>query len=221
MKPLRRTLGAAALAAALTAACGGGGGGGGPQVVPPTAEELAEAGWDRFAAADYDSAAALFAQALATDENYADAWHGAGWSGAYLGLLAAADSAFAEAIERGASGAAPWCGLAAVDRDLPDLASAAAAADSALARDPLFIFSRRPSVDSLDLHLLRGQIQLARGAAGLAEAQAEADFLQPGNGLDPGTPASWVVGGDTLAAYSQALVRLLELLAAEVGGDLP
>lgn len=221
MKIARLTLLAGTFAAVLSAACGGGGGNGGTQPPLPTAAELAEAGWEQFALGAYDSAASLFAAAIAVDADYADGWHGAGWASAYQGSLAAADSLFHRALDRGAPGAAPWCGLAAVDRDLPDLDGAATAVDSALARDRLFVFSRRAAIDSLDLHLLRGQIHTARGGGGFAAAQTEADFLQPGNGLDPDVPETWVVGGDTLASYPLALVELLRLIASDLGGDLP
>ena len=220
------------LAAALGGiafACGGcGGGDGGPP--PPDAHALTEEGWLLYAGADLAGAEARFSEAVALDSTYADGWNGRGWTRAQLSRLDEAVSDLARANAAGLAGAEAWACLAAVYRDLSftdepplslQLELALAAADSALARDRLFRFSRSPGVDSLDLHLLRAQCLAGLGASRFAEAQAEADFLSPANGLDPGEPSTWVVAGETFAAYAPALLRLIQEIEETVGGDLP
>jgi hypothetical protein len=189
-----------------------------------TAESLTADGWGFFARGEFVSAEGKFGEALGIDSTYADAWNGMGWSRAYRHLLIEAAASLEAANSFGLGTADAWAGLAAVYRDAgdpPDLSLSLAAADSALARDPLFVFPHRTGVDSLDLHLLRAQVLVAMGGTRLAEAQAEADFLRPENDLDPADPETWEIEGEVYSAYFEALFRLLEIIEESVGGDLP
>lgn len=67
----------------LVTSCGGSnitGGEGGPIEPPNRAQELAESGWQKYTAADYDSAIILFNDSKKADANYLDAYNGLGWS---------------------------------------------------------------------------------------------------------------------------------------------
>jgi hypothetical protein len=161
---------------------------------------------------------ARFDAAIALDSVYADAWNGLGWAQAFRGELVPAASAFTRANADHLANAEAWAGLAAVDREI-DPAAGLAACDSALTRSPDFVFSHDPEVNARDLHLLRAQIAIYFDL--LLEAQAEADMLSPGNGLDPAVPSSWVVGGVAYDGYYQALAELLMVIEDAVGRDLP
>jgi len=205
------------IALSLLTGCGGGGGGTTPA---PTAQELTAQGWEFFVAAQYDSAETHFLAATAVDGTFADGWNGLGWARLFNADtdLANAASAFETANDRNFAGADAWAGLAAVQRER-DLPAAITAADSALERSPAFVFAHNSAIDSRDLHLVRGQAALLLYR--LADAQVEADTLSAGNGLDPGSPASWVVGGVTCPSYFDALSKLFQDAAAVIGGDLP
>ena len=114
-----------------------------------TAGLLTEDGWALFEAGRFVEAAVRFSQAVRLDTTSADAHNGRGWSFLKLDSLEMATSHFEEALAQGFSGADPFAGQAVALRDLGpvDFRRVIVSADSALARDPRFVFLHAPSFD--------------------------------------------------------------------------
>lgn len=194
----------------LAAGCSKGGAG-------SRAPEETELGWAAWEAGEYSTARGHFLTALSEDDGYADAHHGLGWAQAFLGSLAEAVTAYTDAKTEGLSTPDPDAGLAVVLRDLPDLDGAIASALDALGASPAWSFSHRPSIDWRDLRLILAQCYFRKGPGTYDEAQAQVDILDPGNGLAPGSPASWTVGETTYDTYAEALLMAIEALEAAIG----
>jgi tetratricopeptide (TPR) repeat protein len=185
-------LAACACCSLLFVSCGGDNGG-----PSETASSLTEAGWSRFGDGEYEEAIEKFSRALELDPTYADAHNGLGWSNAKLDLLTKALANFGACIKQNNALVDPYAGGAAVYRDsLPSVVafapetahfdSAIAFADTALSRDPDYVFTRDESFDWYDLHLIKAQSYYGLGEFLLAKA--EVDILDPLNTLNPEDP---------------------------------
>jgi len=203
------------LAAAILLAAASGCSKGGPGSRAPEETAL---GWTAWEAGDYATARTHFLTALSEETDYADAHHGLGWSHAFLGSLPQAVTALTNARASGLITADPYAGLAFVLRDLPDLDGAIAAADAALGITPAWSFVHRTSIDWKDLRLVLAQCYFRKGSATFAQAQAQLDLLDPGNGLDPALPATWTVEGVDYDTYAEALLMAIETVEATLGG---
>jgi tetratricopeptide (TPR) repeat protein len=182
------------------------------------APEETALGWTAWEAEDYTIARSHFLTALSEEADYADAHHGLGWAHAFLGSLSLAVTALTNAQADGLTTADPYAGLAFVLRDLPDLDGAIAAAGAALGITPTWSFIHRPSIDWKDLRLVLAQCYFRKGSATFAQAQAQLDLLDPGNGLDPALPATWTVEGVDYDTYAEALLMAIEAVEATIGG---
>jgi tetratricopeptide (TPR) repeat protein len=195
----------------LTAGCGKNGAG-------SRAPEETELGWAAWEAGEYTTARTRFLAAVSEDAGYAEAHHGLGWAHAFLGSLPQAVTAFTTARLRGLSTPDPDAGLAIVLRDLPDLDGAIASALAALGASSAWSFSHRPSIDWRDLRLILAQCYFRKGPGTFDEAQDQVDILDPTNGLDPASPATWTVGATTYDTYAEALLMAIEAQEAAIGG---
>lgn len=175
-------------------------------------------GWSEFESASYDTAVTYFNNALGLDSNHADASSGLGWSKALLGFLSEAVTALQTANSLGLTTQDANAGLAVVYRDLPNLESAISHAGTVVGNEPSYSFSHRPSIDYKDMHLVMAQCYYRQGEASFPDAQAQVDILYQNNGLDPDTPSTWVVGGQTYQTYAEALLMKIEELEASIGG---
>jgi len=175
-------------------------------------------GWTEFEAGEYNTSKACFQTALQFDASHADASSGLGWSNAMLGSLSDAVTAFLAANSAGLTTEDANAGLAVAYRDLPDLNNAISYANTVITNEPSYVFSHRTSIDYKDMHLVMAQCYYRLGESSFSDAQAQVDILDPGNGLDPGTPGTWVVDSVTYNTYAEALLMKIEELEASIGG---
>jgi len=182
-----------------------------------SAAEETDAGWEEFAAGSYTAARSHFLTAISRNDGYADAYNGLGWSQAFLDNLGAAVTAFTNALDNALTTPDADAGLAVVYRELPDYPGAVTHAQAVLAADAAYVFSRMTSVDHNDMTLIMAQAYYRQGEGFFAAAQTQLNILVPGNGLNPASPATWVVNGVTYGTYAEALLMALESAAASFG----
>jgi hypothetical protein len=168
--------------AVFLAGCGGDGGGG-PKV--RTYDQIIAGGWAAFGRSDYYTALAEFKTAVPMDTTRAEGYDGAGWSYALLDSLTQSRGSLILSLERDPTLADALVCLAAVYRDLPDLAAAVASAQQALALDPEFVFEHRTSYDWRDVRLILAECYYAMAdyeSAYLQVRELDAEFeLDPGD----------------------------------------
>ncbi|MGD9140319.1 MAG: tetratricopeptide repeat protein [bacterium] len=168
---MRRAILAGTLCAlALAVGCGGDGGAG----PGATAESRTDEGWALFEAGDYTGAIGKFNEAVAIDDEYADAYNGLGWSFAKLDSLARALTHFGSSISNGMTGD-PHAGRAPVYRDVdpPEFANAVSTATTALNHDRRYEFEHDTDFDWRDLHLIMAQSHFGLGQYDLANAEVD------------------------------------------------
>jgi len=181
-----------------------------------TAAELTEQGWEAFTAGRYADALSSFDQALAKDAEHGPAQAGAGWakleSAQSQENLRDAVSSFSAAVALGETGADVLGGRAAARLAIGanELPGAISDAGLALSASPDFAFEHRPSFNADDLRLITAFAQAAR--ARYAEALAAADQVAP-SGIDPADAATWVIGGEVLGTFAQAVLAYLSELS--------
>lgn len=207
---LRASVAAIALFAA--AGCGSNDG-----VVDPG--ESVDRGWDAFAQGDYALAETHFLAALDVDSTLAEAHTGLGWSRGYDGRMDEAAASFERAVILDTNDPDAAGGLAAVSLVSGNTAGAVSSAELALAIDPGWAFAHRAGVDFEDLRLIIAQARSLDGE--YADAQDQIDLLDPENGLDPATPATWVVADVAYETYAEALLAELEEIERRVGAAVP
>jgi tetratricopeptide (TPR) repeat protein len=210
----------ALIALPLLVALSGCGSNDGPSFASPR-ETAVQAAWRAFEERDYDGAQSLFLAAAGRDARNADARRGLGWSRAYLGDLDAAAEDFEAALSLAPGSVDALAGLAAVELARGRRPQAISRARAALAADPDWVFPHRGDVNAEDLHLILAQAYALSGPGAYDEAQAELDLLDPKNGLDPASPASWIVAGESYATYEEALLAAIESVEARVGAAIP
>lgn len=199
------------------------GGGGGPSGPEYTAVELNAMGWDSFAIGDYYDAWDAFTQAVAKDAVLYEARLGLAWSFAYTGMHADAMLTFGELISGNHLVNDARAGLAAAALfTAPEVAEEAA--ETVLAADADYVFSRRASFDHRDLQLILAEAYFAQQRYNLAQLMADnvADDLElPISGLDPVVATTWVVDGVTYATYHAALATVLQNLSLLLATHVP
>lgn len=185
--------------------------------IPMDAAWQTEQGWASFQVEDYRGAIGHFGYAQVLDSEYGPAFLGEGWSQAFVGRLTLARTALEHARSLGLSTHDVSAGLAVVLKLQGNLHRAITEANSVLADEPSYVFSRRVSIDWHDLRLLLAQCWYRLGERYFDRVQAQIDLLDPGNGLDPMDPASWVVNGARFESYAIALLVELTRLEAIFG----
>ena len=183
--------------------------------VAMTAADYNNAAWSSYAGGDYTDARSDFETALDLDPDMHEARLGIAWCDAHDAEYDEAMVGFDTVITSGDFATDAFAGRAAAAHaaDLDSLAIASA--DSALARDADYEFSRKEEYNWRDLRLILAQACFALGL--YAEAQAEVDILDPGNGLDPANETTWEVGGQAQPTYEAALALLIEALVSDEG----
>ena len=183
----------------LVSSCGnddnGQPGGGGPTGPVYTAEELNEMGWDSFTVGDYYDAWDSFSQAVAKNGGLFEARLGLGWAQAYTGRHAEAVTTFQELVAGGRLVNDARAGLAAAAL-FTDPVVAEQAAKAVLGADEDYVFSRRTTFNSLDLHMILAEAYFAQQQYNLAQVTADLVAQMnglPASGLDPLVPGTWVV----------------------------
>ena len=188
---------------------------GGPRM---KAADYNEAGWESYGLGDYASAHSSFVSALSMDGDLVEARLGLGWCEAWEGEHEAALESFDTVIETGEFVGDAYAARAAAALAASMDSLAVASAESTLVMDADYVFARRDGYDWRDLRLILAQARFAM--AQYADAQEQVDILDPGNGLDPGDPASWVVDEVAHPTYEAALAMEIERLWAVQGGAL-
>lgn len=190
-----------------------------PPAGTPTA--LTESGWGEFTAGNWAEAVADFEAAIAQDPTHGEAYVGLGWARMQLAssteAMLAAVADFDGAIAAGQTSAELYAGRAAAHLGTGGSSFAGAASDAAaaLAADSTFTFSHRPSFDVTDLRLIIAFTHVAQGD--LEGALAAADEIED-SGIEPGQPATWVVGGTTFPSYEAAVLAQLQALSLSYAG---
>jgi len=189
-----------------------------------TAAELDSMGWYNFTLGEYTDALLSFQEALDQQSDLYSSRLGLGWALAHTDEHEEGVAAFDVLLAAGELEVDAHAGRAAATLFI-DPQSALTSAETALGLDADYIFSRRPSFDYLDLHLIVAEANYY--LQNYAESQEKAEFLEPSVGLeasnlDESDPSTWVIDTVTYDTYVEALAVLIErislLLAAD---DLP
>jgi len=184
-----------------------------------TAAQHNEEGWGSYLLGDYADSRSHFSEALRLDPDLLEARLGLAWSEAQEGEYLSAVQDFDQVLESGVLMEDAFAGRAASALELPDDSLAVASAESTLARDPHYFFSRRPEYNFYDLRLILAQAYFALSQ--YSKAQEQVDVLDPDNGLDPADSETWVVGGISYPTYKASLAVLIESLWAFEGAGPP
>jgi tetratricopeptide (TPR) repeat protein len=193
---------------ALVSGCSGHKGGSNP----PTVEQ----GWQLFTAESYTQAIAEFEAVLAADTSNVEAYVGLGWSYAFADKLDSAANRFEDALAHNASLIDVHAGLSAVQLARGDRDGAITHANMVLVLDSTWAFVHYPGVDYLDVHLILAQAYFGKGGPSYAMAQAEVDYLDPTNGLNPVDSATWGVH----PTYAAALLSEIQKIEESVGSEI-
>src|SRR5689334_7128005 len=171
---------------------------------PPTAAELVAQGWTAFAAGNFVTAKARFTSAIALDATIADAYNGAGWSDAHLGLLSEAETRFGEGRARPGATLDLLAGLSIVHNASKDYALSVLEADTLFTADAGWAFSRDTSVNSADVRVAVAESYYAMG--NFSASMAAVVVLNPSFSADVLT----VDGRTALAAEIERLRGVYE-----------
>lgn len=182
-----------------------------------TAVDYNEAGWSSYSTGSFASARESFEKALELEPGFTEARLGLGWCEAHAGEHGPALDDFNEVIEAGEYVIDALAGRAASALAATRDSLAITSADSALALDDAYEFDRHKAYNWRDLTLIMAQAHFALAQYG--DAQAQVDILDPGNGLDPASPESWIVEGQAHPTYEGALAMEIERLWSLEGGS--
>lgn len=121
-----------------------------------TARELTNLGWDEFKGLNYSAALLNFNEAKLRDENFADAYNGAGWAlGRLPGQLHLAGDNFARCLQLDTTRYDAIGGWSFTEYQLGNYISALNKADSLLQRRSGWRFLHQPEVDFRRLRLMK------------------------------------------------------------------
>ncbi|MBD3219260.1 MAG: tetratricopeptide repeat protein, partial [candidate division Zixibacteria bacterium] len=174
--------------------------------------ENLDLGWDYFTQSNYSEAIDKFNEVLDNAAGNSEAYLGLGWSYAFSGDFLDAISGF-DQVSSQPEIVDAYMGLAAVYRDFPNYSLAIENADSVIASDSSYQFSKRTTIDFKDAHLIKAQSYYRLGSDNFPDAHIEVNYLCGILGLDP-VPDPATLEPDE---YEQALVDKLEALADLIG----
>jgi len=136
-------------------------------------EELVTEGWYQFKAGNYYFALEKFRDAIAKDNNYAEAYNGAGWSSARLTNLSDAVAYFTQSIAKNSSLIEAHAGLAFVYNAQKEYQSAINSANKALSLTSNWLFAYDETIDYQDLYLILAASYFALGNFNQSLAQVK------------------------------------------------
>ncbi len=168
-----------------------------------TAAQLLAEGWQAYQGKNYQLAQTRFSEALTKDANLVDAINGLGWTNAKLNKIDTAISFFDSGLDIDPSNLELMAGLAFVYNAKKKYQSSNELANSILQVNQNWSFSKDPSVNYQDIHLL-----LARNYFAIAEyvlSYEHVKILNPQFNEDVET-----VAGQT------ALAKEIEILSASI-----
>lgn len=136
-------------------------------------EELVNEGWEQFEDGSYQLALEKFEAAAARDNNYAEAYNGAGWASARLTSLINAVSHFTQCITLNSSNVAAQAGLAFVYNAQKEYQAAINSANKALSLNSSWLFTHDKTIGYKDLHLILASCYFALGNFNQSLAQVQ------------------------------------------------
>jgi hypothetical protein len=176
--------------------------------------------WGHFSSSNYEDGAELFSEVIKHSESNGVAYLGRGWCYAFTGEKDGAFNDLWVAITydtRSEYTIDANMGLAAVVRDCPDytnyLTQAIDRANAVIDADSTYVFSRKPSIDYKDAHLIIAQSYFRQGAAYFSLAHPTVNYLCDLQGLDPLPDAA----GIPAVQYEQMMAEKLEILTEQIG----
>lgn len=177
-------------------------------------------GWSEFEGGEWSAAQTAFEGALRIKPAMAQAHLGLGWT--YLRtsrLVDATEELMLIAGDHPATARHASAGLAFAYIIQGNPADAIEAAGKVLAADASYVFPYDTEINSSDLLVVIAEGSIRLGD--LARAQETFDRLDPGNGLKPNRPESWIVDGRSYSSYLDALLAELERVARLFEGVSP
>lgn len=148
-----------------------------------TAEMYLADAWDAFAAQDYVSALASFGGAQVRNPTGAEARIGEGWCDFYLEDYAGSVLAFGSALALDAASLDALAGRAFAYSASGGWSLAEEDAQAVLDENASYVFARDEGFDYFDLHSIIALAAFEQDD--FAGAQAQVDFIAPGNTLNP------------------------------------
>jgi tetratricopeptide (TPR) repeat protein len=145
----------------------------GTMPIDKNVEELVNEGWDQFKSGNYQLALEKFQDAIAGDNNYAEAYNAAGWSNARLTRLSDAVSYFIQSIAKNSSLVDAHAGLAFVYNAQKEYQLAISSANKSLSLSSNWLFSHDGSISYKDLHLILAASYFALGNFSQSLAQVQ------------------------------------------------
>jgi len=197
--------------------------GGSNPTAPPT--EITEAGWVFFQQGYLEDAVSKFSEALGVNSNWADAHNGRGWSFLELRRFddAANDLQAVLSLTGGQGQIANEArtALGSVQNTAGDYESSSQNLRAVISSDPAFRFSRRATVDIVDVRLL-----LSTALLGLSEDETDPDVVDSYfdeiasnlNAIDTENPVyrddpnSWKLGVNRYNSFEETILEKLEWL---------
>ncbi len=134
-------------------------------------------GWTHFAEAEYQEAIGEFNNVLAHSHSNQQAFLGKGWCYAFLGDLDSSLIFLDDASEAGLNSADLNMAFAVVYRDLPDYSQGIGAAQEVIEADSAYQFSKKPTIDFKDAHLIKAECHFHIGSSEFDNARTEINFL--------------------------------------------
>lgn len=176
--------------------------------------DIAAAAWDLYRQAKIGEAVAMFETLRQAQAQSFEAFTGLGWCYAHpqIDSLEKAVGFFSGSLALYAVNADASAGRGFVRLALNQFTQAIADFDKVLSINPAykFAYDARVSAAAVRLGLAEAHFYLQNFTA----AQGQIDQLAAGNGLQPGTPATWSVEGVLYASYPEALLAWIEKLKA-------
>jgi len=197
----------------LLSCSGGDDGGGTTEPEPFDAEATMAEAWNDFEAGLYEDAEEKFTEVIEHDSEDADAFLGRGWSKAFQSEFSSAVTDFLEALEQGHADYDADMGVAASYRDLPNYEGAINYAKTVINNRPQYSFSRKPSIDYLDAHLIIAQSHFRLGGSHYSLAHEKINYLCKIEGLDTIPEYGTLPAED----YEKLLAETLEELTEIIG----
>lgn len=174
--------------------------------------DLGPAGWAEYEKGNFQTAMAYFKALYGKLPTSAEALNGLGWCYAHSSVdsLTVASSYFANAILQKVNFTDAMTGLGFVNLALKKYGPCIDNLTRVLSLAPNYKFSHDAKITSRTLRI--GLAEAYFNIQAFSSAQAQLDLLEPGNGLNPASAATWVVNGALYGTYAEALLAWIEKL---------
>ncbi len=177
--------------------------------------DMAAAAWEFYRQDKISQAVAMFEALRKAQAQSFEAFTGLGWCYAHplVDSLEKAAGYFSGSLVLQAINADACAGRGFVRLALNQYTQAITDFEKVLSINPSYNFPYNARVNAASVRL--GLAEAHFSLQNFAGAQGQIDRLAPGNGLQPGQPASWSVDGKSYASYPEALLAWIEKLKAQ------